>query len=129
LREINFTPVLTQNHVRGDDIDLGVLCRQGKIVCWTIRLLRHGRYQHVEEARSLRMAARLFEAVRFAGAAHGDARREEKTGDLSLIECDLPFWSSVGFGMSSGANFLEIGAMPPLQGPCRPCLCPGAFRA
>ena len=44
----------------------------------------------------------------FEGIAHFDAIKEEKTGDIYLLECNHRFWYSIYVSRAAGMNFFQI---------------------
>ena len=74
-------PRLVQRFVPGDDRDVSVLARDGRVVAAAVqdRFLRHG-LRFVDEPEALALAARLVEATGFSGLAHLDMRRRPDGG-------------------------------------------------
>jgi hypothetical protein len=105
-------PILAQDYLPGQDIDLSVLCDDGEIVAWTIQESVPGESRSLRFLRNqavLDMGSQLVRAIGFHGIAHFDLRHDERDGSIRFIECNPRFWGSVQYSAWAGVNFPDLG--------------------
>jgi hypothetical protein len=102
-------PRLVQRFVPGDDRDVSVLARDGRVVAAAVqdRFLRHG-LRFVDDPEALALAARLVEATGFSGLAHLDMRRRPD-GGVEVIECNPRMYATMHLAALAGVEFVSLG--------------------
>lgn len=126
-------PLVAQEYVPGQDIDLSVLADHGRIVAWTIQrrsASRPSTIEFLQHPRVLELGSELIRAVGYHGIVHFDLRIDERTGQPLFIEANPRFWGSLRHSVWSGVNFPALGIemargedvgrrFKPVEGPCR----------
>ncbi|HVW87683.1 MAG TPA: ATP-grasp domain-containing protein [Bryobacteraceae bacterium] len=111
---------VAQSFVPGRDIDISVLCRNGRILAHTVQcpLLPETssfapppaiRFVHDDEV--VEIARRLVSALNWTGVAHIDMRRDERDGKVFIIEMNGRYWASVYASLHAGVNFPELACL------------------
>jgi hypothetical protein len=106
-------PVIAQTYIAGCDIDADLLAVGGQVrLLATHRAHDHwtefGRHAHLEE-----LAHALCRITDFSGPMNIDARLEENTGRIYLVEANPRFWASVDVALAAGLDFLAASLTPP----------------
>lgn len=106
-------PVIAQTYIAGCDIDADLLAVDGQVRLLAIhRVHGHwtefGRHAHLEE-----LAQALCRITDFSGPMNIDARLEENTGRIYLVEANPRFWASVDHALAAGLDFLAANLAPP----------------
>ncbi|MBF5043469.1 ATP-grasp domain-containing protein [Aggregicoccus sp. 17bor-14] len=119
-------PLVAQRYVRGQDVGVNLLARGGQVRALSIqrRLYQQRKgdgseiqfFEHPAlEAAALALAAHS----RYDGVMNLDARIEEETGEVFLLECNPRFWRSLLASAWCGLNFVAECLRPPGEGPPR----------
>lgn len=99
-------PLIVQRYIDGRDIDVDLFAVDGELRavtthevkgCW----MEFTRHPVLEE-----MAAALCRATRYSGPMNLDARIEQATGRIFLLESNPRFWASLAIPAACGLNFL-----------------------
>lgn len=106
-------PVIAQTYIAGCDIDADLLAVDGQIRLLATHLVHDhwtdfGRHAHLEE-----LAQTLCRVTDFSGPMNIDARLEENTGRIYLVEANPRFWASVDLALPAGLDFLAASLTPP----------------
>jgi hypothetical protein len=108
-------PLILQDYVEGEDVDLSLLAVNGSILAWTCqRWHRPGEMEFIEDQNILGMCERVISHVGYTGVAHFDLRVESATGKALIIECNPRFWGTVRASMLHGVNFPHVGSLQAL---------------
>jgi predicted ATP-grasp superfamily ATP-dependent carboligase len=114
--------VLVQRYVPGCDVDVDLYAVGGQLRAATIHHVR-GHWMHFGRHAALEaLAAQLCEATHYSGPMNLDARIEQGTGRVFLIESNPRLWASLTAPATCGLNFLREGldaARPGQPGPSR----------
>ena len=103
-------PLVIQELIPGEDIDLSVLVDRGRCVAWTIQEHESsGRKRFVRNDEVLALGERLVEGTGYHGIAHFDMRIDNRSGQVVLIEANPRFWGTLCYSVWSGVNFLDLG--------------------
>lgn len=104
-------PLLAQEFVEGEDVDLSFLADRGRLLAWAVQLRSsEGVIRYIEDARVVDIGRRLAEASSYTGLAHVDMRYGGPSRDRVLvIECNPRFWGTFSYTLGLGADFLELG--------------------
>ena len=119
-------PLVAQRYVRGQDVGVNLLAREGRVQALSIqrRLYQQSKgdgseiqfFEHPAlEAAALALAAHS----RYDGVMNVDARIEEGTGEVFLLECNPRFWRSLLASAWCGLNFVAECLAPAHEGPPR----------
>jgi D-aspartate ligase len=111
LRREVWRPVLVQQLITGDDVDVSALCLDGKLVAWTTQ--RYGTAANARrlqpEGAALAQARRVLEGLGWHGLAHLDLKHDPQDGSFKVLELNPRFWMSVMFSAWAGVNFATLG--------------------
>ncbi|NJN80353.1 MAG: ATP-grasp domain-containing protein, partial [Anaerolineales bacterium] len=111
-----FEEYVIQEFIEGVDIDCSVLCKNGKILAYTIQKglststnLESYRpaeaIEFVYDLRVLKVASELMFALKWNGVAHIDLRVRSSDGKVFIIEINPRFWGSLEGSLHVGVNF------------------------
>lgn len=106
--------LIIQEFINGYDIDMSVLCENGKILAYTIQkgyLKWNKPYQpylgieFVYEDKIFTIVEKLMRKLDWTGVAHLDLRFDEDDKKYKVIEINPRFWGSVVASKQVGINF------------------------
>jgi predicted ATP-grasp superfamily ATP-dependent carboligase len=120
-----FGTTIIQTLIPGEDIDCSVLCRDGKILAYTIQrpflpsegFKPPGAVELVHDDDVLRVVRDALMTLNWTGVAHIDLRREAETNDLRILEINPRFWGSVLASLHAGVNFPHLACLAALDEP------------
>lgn len=108
-KRIDYTPILIQEHIDGDDISLSLFCKSGDVVTAAVFQRDSRSFRCVAHDAFRREAGRIAAATRFDGVINFDSILTAD-GDIVFLECNPRFFYSMDLVMlTSGVNFVEIG--------------------
>ncbi len=110
LGTIDYQPILVQSFVRGREINVNVLCRNGEIVAHVVQHRGARSFAFLENDDLLANAARAVRAANFHGPANFDTIVSDADGLGYLLECNPRFFYSIYLSAVLGLNFVD-GAM------------------
>ena len=103
-------PLIIQQFIPGEDIDISILADRGRIVASAVQLWSsEADLQFCENPEMERLAADIVRLFDFHGVAHFDMRRSAVDGRIYVIECNPRFWYTIPAAMWCGLNFVEAG--------------------
>lgn len=104
-------PLLAQDYLEGEDVDLSFLADRGRLLAWAVQLRSPGGTIHyIDDARVVDIGRRLAAASSYTGLAHIDMRYDgPERGRVLVIECNPRFWGTFAFTLGLGADFLGMG--------------------
>lgn len=109
-------PLLIQDYITGEDIDVSILAFQGKIIAFTIqKWCENGIIQFIDSIEALHNAQKIVSEMQFSGIAHFDMRIEKNTNKVYVLECNPRVWGSIAASYWAGVNFLELGIQATLK--------------
>lgn len=104
-----------QNYIHGYDIDMSVLCENGKILAFTIQkgILKRNvdsfeapiGIQFLYEDKIFNTIQKTMTALDWSGVAHIDLRYDSKENDFKIIEINPRYWGSLEGSEKVGVNF------------------------
>ncbi len=112
-------PLLIQDFVPGEDVDLSFLAEHGRILAWTIQHRENFTDTHISFFRHeqvLRAGRQMVEKSGFHGVGHMDLRIDEQDGSVKIIELNPRYWGSVQYSMWAGVNFPALHLAQTLGG-------------
>lgn len=125
-------PVLAQDYVDGQDVDLSFLADRGRLVAWTVQTRDpDGSLRFLDDGRVVALGRALASATGYTGLAHVDMRYDgHERKSVLIIEFNPRFWGS--FAYSQGlvdfigpALDMAAGGTPPEARPGPAGACPG----
>lgn len=105
--DYRFSPLLVQEYIPGEDIDLSLLAVGGKIRTLATQQVSGSVVRFVSEPHMEAMAATLCAASSYDGVMHIDARIDRHSGRICLIESNPRFWASMTAALWCGLNFVQ----------------------
>lgn len=114
---------IIQDYVEGYDIDCSVLCKNGKILAYTIQ--KPNMFGSSEYAPQLAFnfldnnelyndVEKLMKTLNWSGVAHLDMRYDKNSKEFKVIEVNPRFWGSVEASLFAGVNFPHLYALASL---------------
>ena len=104
-----FSPLLVQEFVHGDDIDVSVFANGGRIKNLAVQVREERALCFVENTQLAAYAERLASNLGYSGLIHIDARMDKATGEVFVLEANPRFWGSLLEATCSGLNFVQSG--------------------
>jgi predicted ATP-grasp superfamily ATP-dependent carboligase len=108
------TPRMVQRYCEGADVDISVLCKDGRILAFTIQrmlvrsstnVFAYGQIiEFIPHADVLAAATKLLAALKWTGVAHIDCKWNERDG-ASILEINPRFWGTLLGSTAVGVNF------------------------
>ena len=105
----SFAPLIAQEFVPGQDIDLSLLASHGEIVCHATQMVMGGVTHFVRADGMLELGKRIVAHTGYNGVVHLDARFDCRDGIIKFIESNPRFWGSVAKAKACGLNFVTAG--------------------
>ena len=102
-----FTPLLAQKYIAGNDIDISLLAVHGHIKVVAVQQVSGSVIEFLSEPSLEVMAARLCKSSSYEGVMHIDARIDELSGKIYLIESNPRYWASLSAALWCGENFVQ----------------------
>lgn len=113
-------PYLIQKYIVGYDIDCSVLCKDGKILAYTIqKAFLAGRNEFdpnegvvfLNRKDILDEVKRLMKLLNWSGVAHIDMRYDLNEGSYKVVEINPRFWGTMEASEIAGVNFPYLYCM------------------
>lgn len=108
----DFGPLIAQRFIRGEDVDVSFLSAGGNLSAFAVQQARGSRIVFLPNPALAAMASTLSGASSYHGVMHVDARVEEGTGKVWLIESNPRFWASLTASVWCGLNFVAESIVP-----------------
>lgn len=109
-RPYSAPPLIMQQFVDGQDIDISVLADRGRIIASAVQYWApEGELVFQEDPEMFELASAIVRLFEFHGVAHFDMRRDRHTGKIYVLECNPRFWYTLPAAMWCGLNFVELG--------------------
>ncbi len=107
---------IAQQYIKGFDIDCSVLCKDGKILAYTIQqgitkkseFMPSSTIKFLFDQETLKVVSELMHKLNWNGVAHIDLRYDEENGEIKVIEINPRFWASLLGSLSVGVNFPQL---------------------
>ncbi|HYD59982.1 MAG TPA: ATP-grasp domain-containing protein [Noviherbaspirillum sp.] len=111
-RGYDFGPLIAQRFIRGVDVDVSFLSSDGRLSALAVQRASGSRIDFLSNPALEAMASALSGASAYHGVMHVDARVEEGTGKVWLIESNPRFWASLTASVWCGLNFVAESLVP-----------------
>lgn len=115
---------IVQSFIHGFDIDCSVLCKDGKILVYTIQKgIYPGRSQFAPplgieflfDEQVLNLVIELMNKLKWSGVAHIDLRYDEQEKKVKILEVNPRFWGSLLGSLNAGVNFPYLASLVGLK--------------
>ena len=93
--DYQFSPLLVQEYIPGEDIDISLLAVKGEVMTLATQQVAGSVVRFVSQPQMETMATTLCAALGYDGVMHIDARIDRSTGRIWLIESNPRFWASL----------------------------------
>jgi len=122
----HYNSFLIQEYIKGNDGDLSALCKNGKILAYTIQrpLQKHGGafsfgkiIQFIRNDEILDIGKKLLSDLQWNGIVHIDFLIDDKSGSVKILEMNPRFWGSLYGSVSAGVNFPYLACLAALEKP------------
>jgi predicted ATP-grasp superfamily ATP-dependent carboligase len=115
-----YGPLIAQQYIRGTDVGLNLLAIHGKLVAIAIQQpvdqqLVGSRIKFFSNAYLQSAARTIAQETGYHGVMNVDARIEEGTGAVYLLESNPRFWRTLLASVWCGLNFVAESLEPPLH--------------
>ena len=127
-RRASCFPLLLQDFVPGQEVDMSILALEGKIEAWTIQEVGdHGATRVFStEERVFQLGQQLVQSMDFHGVVHLDMIRDPRDGSIKILEANPRFWVTLLHSVWLGVNFAERGVQAALDQPAQSAFQPRA---
>lgn len=112
LEDIDYQPVLAQQHIIGETVTISVWCRSGRVLAHATERHDNERFGFFANPDLLDNVQRLAAVTRLNGPAHLDAVLEKETGLSYLVECNPYSSDTIYLSKIPGLNFLDFAFGP-----------------
>ncbi|MBK5270880.1 MAG: ATP-grasp domain-containing protein [Bacteroidia bacterium] len=115
---------IIQSFINGYDIDCSILCREGKILAYSIQktFIKGPRQfgpsvgiDFLYDECTYNVVKELAEKFKWSGVVHIDLRYDEKDKQVKVIEMNPRFWASVLGSLCAGVNFPYLTCLAGLK--------------
>ena len=110
-------PFIFQEFIPGGDRDVSFLARDGEVIVHTIQEPFRAQYESfraglglrfVDDAAMTRLAEQVAGALGWTGVAHVDARVDERTGEIFVLEVNPRYWQTLLGSLAMGVDFADL---------------------
>ena len=108
-RKYNFFPLIAQTFIHGVDVDISVLADHGHIEHFAVQIKKEKTLCFVQNDKFVKFTETLVRNLCYTGVIHIDARLDETSKEIFLVEANPRFWGSVGEATLCGLNFVRAG--------------------
>nr|WP_081504058.1 ATP-grasp domain-containing protein [Methylococcus capsulatus] len=106
---IDYSPVLVQEYIDGEDICVSLFCEQGICRRCVVYQRKNGEYRFRPHGELIELAQTVARYLQVDGVICFDARLASDSGILYLIECNPRFWYNLDYALLAGVNFVALG--------------------
>jgi glutathione synthase/RimK-type ligase-like ATP-grasp enzyme len=108
LGQIEYSPILVQDYIRGTDISAFFLCQGGTDIAWVIYRKDSDRIEFLDMPPILEACRKINKHFRYDGVLGFDIRISPD-GSFYFLECNPRFWYNMHIAQLAGLNFVELG--------------------
>jgi predicted ATP-grasp superfamily ATP-dependent carboligase len=109
-----FDALIAQRYIQGRDVCIDLYAVNGRIHALAFQQREEGTMRFFRNEQMEQIAHRLAECGGYNGVMNLDARIEECTGDVYLLESNPRFWASLSASAGAGLNFI-VESLKPLE--------------
>jgi predicted ATP-grasp superfamily ATP-dependent carboligase len=110
--DYDFGPLIAQRFIHGTDVDVSFLSYGGRLSAFAVQQASGSRIVFQSNPALEALARELSDASSYHGVMHVDARVEDGTGKVWLIESNPRFWASLTASVWCGLNFVAESLVP-----------------
>jgi predicted ATP-grasp superfamily ATP-dependent carboligase len=104
--DYRFSPLIAQQFIDGNDIDASLLSFDGRMSALAIQQASRSVINFVPNEYLEQVSAEICKVSAYHGVMHIDARIEQSSGKVFLIEVNPRFWASLTAAVWCGLNFV-----------------------
>jgi D-aspartate ligase len=121
--ELSGKPAIIQSYINGYDIDCSVLCKDGRILAYTIQkgffpgkdaFSPPAGVDFIHQAQVYDILEKLMKTLNWSGVAHIDLRYDEDGEQFKVIEINPRYWASLIGSLRAGVNFPYLACLTSL---------------
>ncbi len=105
--DYQFGPLLAQEYIPGEDIDISLLAVGGEVMTLATQQVSGSVVRFMTVPQMEALAAKICAASGYDGVMHIDARIDRSSGRICLIESNPRFWASMSAALWCGLNFVQ----------------------
>jgi len=106
----NKPPLIVQEYIPGEDIDLNILAENGRILVYSVqKWLSAEKMRFVTHKEAVDTGRRIVARCGYTGVVHFDMRIDSRNNSVKVIECNPRFWGSLKASHWNGVDFLGSG--------------------
>ncbi|MFM8466688.1 MAG: ATP-grasp domain-containing protein [Oxalobacteraceae bacterium] len=105
--DYQYSPLLAQEYIPGEDIDISLLAIKGKVMTLATQQVTGSVVRFISQPQMEAMATVICTALCYDGVMHIDARIDPHSGRIWLIESNPRFWASLTAALWCGLNFVQ----------------------
>jgi len=114
---------IVQSYIPGYDVDCSVLCKNGKLLAYTMqrgfiagsqRFAAPAGIDFIRDEQLLDLVSRLVSAIQLNGIAHMDFRCDEREQHFKVIEINARYWGSLIGSLIVDVNFPHLACLSAL---------------
>jgi hypothetical protein len=117
-KNYRFKRLIAQAYIQGTDMGLSLLSERGKVAAYAVQKWMNSDAVFVRDTYLEQVVHELCDVSGYHGVMHVDARVEDRTGTVFLIESNPRFWASLDGPVWGGLNFVaaSVGEGAAAQG-------------
>jgi hypothetical protein len=104
-----FSPLVAQTFIPGIDIDISLFADSGSIKKFAVQTRKEDALFFVQNEKLVEFTEVLVRNLGYTGVLHIDARLDDASGEIFLVEANPRFWGSLGEATWCGLNFVRVG--------------------
>lgn len=114
---VNEGPFVFEEYINGHDLGCNVLCKEGKIIAFTIQkgtLFSRKKFapqiglKFIYEKDLYEVVEKLMRTLNWTGVANVDLRYDSNDGKFKILEINPRFWATLDASLASGINFPHL---------------------
>lgn len=105
-----YKTLIAQYYIKGRDMGLSLLSDRGKVSAYAVQKWMNSDAVFIRDAYLEKVVHALCDVSGYHGVMHVDARMEEQTGTVFLIEANPRYWASLDGPVWGGLNFVAASA-------------------
>lgn len=107
-----FTTLIAQRYIAGTDVCIDVFALDGSIRAIALRERVGANMRFFDNEQMRQLAGKVVSASRYNGVMNMDARIEDGTGRVYLIESNPRYWATLTASAGAGLNFVAQSIFP-----------------
>ena len=108
LDRVEYTPIIVQRWIGGEDIGAAAWCREGNVESFLAHRYQGGVYEAFPDRAIRDSIERILRPLATSGVFNFDMRRDAQ-GQVHFLECNPRFFFKIALAMEAGLNFVQCG--------------------